>query len=216
MLGELIAHPVPLRLADVGAHPHSYGFPPGHPPMRTFLGVPVMIGGVPFGNLYLTEKAGGEQFTEADEQAIGLLAEFAGVAIDHARRYSRLRCSARGARRTVDALDATMQIARALGGETDLDLILGLVAKRGRALGGRPGAGDRARAGRGDGRGCRGGRVARRRGGPARRCAGQPRQRGAPGLGGRSGSRISPTGRGSSATASAGSAFRPTPDWWFR
>lgn len=45
VLGELIAHPVPLRLADVGAHPHSYGFPPGHPPMKTFLGVPVLIGG---------------------------------------------------------------------------------------------------------------------------------------------------------------------------
>jgi len=134
VLGELIAHPVPLRLADVGAHPHSYGFPPGHPPMRTFLGVPVVIGGVPFGNLYLTEKAGGEEFTEEDEQTVGLLAEFAGVAIDHARRYSGLEAQHAELKRTVDALDATMQIARALGGETDLDLILGLVAKRGRAL----------------------------------------------------------------------------------
>jgi signal transduction histidine kinase len=134
VLGELIAHPVPLRLADVGAHPHSYGFPPGHPPMRTFLGVPVMIGGVPFGNVYLTEKAGGGQFTEEDEETIVLLAEFAGVAIDHARRYSHLEAQHAELQRTVDALDATMQIARALGGETDLDLILGLVAKRGRAL----------------------------------------------------------------------------------
>ena len=134
MLGELIAYPVPLRLADVGAHPHSYGFPPGHPPMRTFLGVPVLIGGVPYGNLYLTEKAGDEEFTEEDEQTIMLLAEFAGVAIDHARRYSRLDAQHTELKRTVDALDATMQIARALGGETDLDLILGLVAKRGRAL----------------------------------------------------------------------------------
>ena len=90
VLGELIAHPVPLRLADVGAHPHSYGFPPGHPPMKTFLGVPVLIRGVPFGNLYLTEKVDGEEFTEQDEETIVLLAEFAGVAIDHARRYSRL------------------------------------------------------------------------------------------------------------------------------
>jgi signal transduction histidine kinase len=134
VLGELIAHPVSLRLADVGAHPHSYGFPPGHPPMKSFLGVPVLIGGVPFGNLYLTEKAGGEPFTEADEQTIVLLAEFAGVAIDHARRYSSLEARHADLQRTVDALDATMQIARALGGETDLDLILGLVAKRGRAL----------------------------------------------------------------------------------
>jgi signal transduction histidine kinase len=134
VLGELIADPVALRLEDVGAHPHSYGFPPGHPPMRTFLGVPVLVGGAPFGNLYLTEKAGGEPFTEEDEQTVGLLAEFAGVAIDHARRYSGLETQHAELRRTVDALDATIQIARALGGETDLDVILGLVAKRGRAL----------------------------------------------------------------------------------
>jgi two-component system, NarL family, sensor histidine kinase DevS len=134
VLGELIVHPVPLRLADVGAHAHSYGFPPEHPPMKTFLGVPVLISGVPFGNLYLTEKVGGGEFTEEDEQTIVLLAEFAGVAIDHARRYSRLDAQHAELKRTVDALDATMQIARALGGETDLDLILGLVAKRGRAL----------------------------------------------------------------------------------
>jgi signal transduction histidine kinase len=134
VLGELITHPVALRLADVDAHPHSYGFPPGHPPMRTFLGVPIRVGGVPFGNLYLTEKEGGGQFTEQDEETIGLLAEFAAVAIDHARRYSGLEAQHAELRRTVDALDATMQIARALGGETDLDAILGLVAKRGRAL----------------------------------------------------------------------------------
>lgn len=134
VLGELITHPVALRLADVDAHPHSYGFPPGHPPMRTFLGVPILVGSVPFGNLYLTEKEGGGQFTEQDEETIGLLAGFAGVAIDHARRYSGLEAQHAELRRTVDALDATMQIARALGGETDLDSILGLVAKRGRAL----------------------------------------------------------------------------------
>jgi GAF domain-containing protein len=66
VLGELIRDPVPLRLADVSAHPHSDGFPPGHPPMRTFLGVPVCMGGRLLGNLYLTEKAGGEQFTSDD------------------------------------------------------------------------------------------------------------------------------------------------------
>jgi signal transduction histidine kinase len=134
VLGELIAHPETLRLADVRAHPHSYGFPAGHPTMRTFLGVPILVRGVPFGNLYLTEKAGGAQFTEEDERTIGLLAQFAGVAIDHARRYSGLEAQHSELRRTVDALDATMQIARALGGETDLNSILELVAKRGRAL----------------------------------------------------------------------------------
>jgi two-component system, NarL family, sensor histidine kinase DevS len=134
VLGELIEHPVPLRLANVGAHPHSYGFPAEHPPMKTFLGVPVLVDGQPFGNLYLTEKVGGEEFTEQDEQTVGLLAQFAGVAIDHARRYSSLDARHSELKRTVEALDATLQIARALGGETDLDAILSMVAKRGRAL----------------------------------------------------------------------------------
>ena len=134
VLGELIQHPGTLLLDDVGAHPHSFGFPPEHPPMRTFLGVPVMIGDRPFGNLYLTEKTGGEPFSQEDAQLVELLAEFAGVAIDHARRYSRLDASHSELKRTVDALDATLQIARALGGQTDLQMILELVAKRGRAL----------------------------------------------------------------------------------
>ncbi len=134
VLGELIRNPVPLRLTDVGAHPHSYGFPPGHPPMRSFLGVPVIVDGEPFGNLYLTEKAGGQPFTADDEQALVLLADFAGVAIDHARRFAGVESQRSELQRTVDALDATVQIAQAVGGETDLDLVLELVAKRGRAL----------------------------------------------------------------------------------
>jgi signal transduction histidine kinase len=134
VLGELITDPVPLRLADVGSHPRSYGFPAGHPPMHSFLGVPLLVAGVPFGNLYLTEKQDGGPFTKDDEQAAVLLADFAGVAIDHARRYtgSEQRCGE--LQRTVTALDATIQIARALGGQTDLGAILQLVAKRGRAL----------------------------------------------------------------------------------
>jgi two-component system, NarL family, sensor histidine kinase DevS len=134
VLGELIENPVSLRLSDVGAHPHSYGFPSGHPQMKTFLGVSVFVGGRPFGNLYLTDKADGEQFDERDEENVELLAELAGVAIDHARRYSGLESHHSELRQTVETLEATIQIARALGGETDLQLILGLVAKRGRAL----------------------------------------------------------------------------------
>ena len=134
VLGELIEHPAPLRLADVGQHPRSYGLPHGHPPMRTFLGAPIVVEGVPFGNLYLTEKASGAGFSDADEEAIVILAEFAGVAIDHARRYAGAREDRDELARTVDALQATTQIARALGGETDLEVILELVAKRGRAL----------------------------------------------------------------------------------
>ncbi|HSO99224.1 MAG TPA: GAF domain-containing protein, partial [Solirubrobacteraceae bacterium] len=134
VLGQLITDPVTLRLEDVGAHPRSYGFPPGHPPMRTFLGVSVVVCGQPFANLYLSEKAGGEQFSEQDEQIVELLAGFAAAAIDHAQRYTGLDARHTELRRKVDALDATLQIARALGGETDLERILEMVAKRGRAL----------------------------------------------------------------------------------
>lgn len=134
VLGELIIDPCPLRLADVGEHPRSYGFPPAHPPMRTLLGVPVQVAGRPFGNLYLAEKAGAEEFSEADEEAVVRLADLAGIAIDHAQRYQAVESQRSELRRTVEALDATVQITRAVGGETDLKSILGLVAKRGRAL----------------------------------------------------------------------------------
>jgi signal transduction histidine kinase len=134
VLGELIDHPEPLRLADVGSHPHSYGFPPGHPRMTTFLGVPIEVAGEPYGNLYLTDKDGGAEFSEDDQEAVCRLGELAGIAIDHARRYTRSEDQRTELERTVEALDATIQIARALGGETDLEAMLELVAKRGRAL----------------------------------------------------------------------------------
>jgi signal transduction histidine kinase len=134
VLGALITDPTPLRLREVGGHPRSYGFPTGHPPMHSFLGVPILIGDTPFGNLYLTEKAGGAEFSDLDEEAVAVLAEFAGVAIDHARRYTGASERRDELERTVAALEATTQIARAVGGETDLDVILELVAKRGRAL----------------------------------------------------------------------------------
>lgn len=134
VLGVLIEEPVPLRLADVGEHPRSFGFPHGHPPMGSFLGVPILVDGEPFGNLYLTEKAGGERFSQEDEQAVVTLAEFAGVAIDHARRYTGTRERGDELARTVETLEATTQIARAIGGETDPEVVLDLVAKRGRAL----------------------------------------------------------------------------------
>jgi len=134
VLGELIRNPTPLRIDDVGSHPYSYGFPVGHPTMRTFLGVPIVIDDAPWGNLYLTEKRDGRPFDEDDEQAAMLLAQFASLAIDHARRYAHAEQQRGGLQRTVDALEATIQITRALGGETDLAAILELVAKRGRAL----------------------------------------------------------------------------------
>jgi signal transduction histidine kinase len=134
VLGALIEDPAPLRIADVGDHPRSYGFPHGHPPMHSFLGVPILVEGVPYGNLYLTEKIGAEEFSEDDEQSVAVLAEFAGMAIDHARKYTGTRDHRDRLQRTVDALEATTQIARAVGGETDPDVVLELVAKRGRAL----------------------------------------------------------------------------------
>lgn len=134
VLGVLIEEPVPLRLEDVEEHPRSYGFPPEHPPMKTFLGVPILIDGEPFGNLYLTEKAGGVEFSEADEQAVVILSEYAAVAIDHARRYAGASERRDELERTVATLQATTEIARALGGETDPEVVLKLVAKRGRAL----------------------------------------------------------------------------------
>ena len=134
VLGELINDPAALRLARVGQHARSWGFPAGHPPMDTFLGVPILVGGKPYGNLYLTEKAGGAEFTDADEEAVALLAEFAGVAIDHAGRFTGARERQDELERTVAALEATTQITLAVGGQTDLDSILELVAKRGRAL----------------------------------------------------------------------------------
>jgi signal transduction histidine kinase len=134
VLGELIRMPRPLRVADVGSHPYSYGFPVGHPPMSSFLGVPIVVGGETYGNLYLTEKPGAAEFSEADERSLVLLADFAGLAIDHAQRYSGSEAQRRQLQQTNQALDATIQIARALGGETDLQAILELVAKRGRVL----------------------------------------------------------------------------------
>ncbi len=134
VLGELIEHPTALRLDDISEHARSYGFPHGHPPMKSFLGVPILIDGTPFGNLYLTEKQHGEQFSEADEEAVTMLSELAGFAIDHARRYTGTREHRDELERTVAALHATTQIARAVGAETNLEVILELVAKRGRAL----------------------------------------------------------------------------------
>jgi signal transduction histidine kinase len=133
VLGLLIEQPRPLRLAEVGRHPRSYGFPPGHPPMTNFLGVPVMVRGRAWGNLYLTEK-GGSDFDEADEQSAMILAEWAAIAVENARLYRSVRNRGDEMERAVHRLEATTEIAHAVGGETDLDRILEVVVKRGRAL----------------------------------------------------------------------------------
>ena len=133
VLGVLISDPRPLRLADVGSHPQSYGFPALHPPMASFLGVPVRIRDSVYGNLYLTDKLTGE-FTEQDEAAVVVLSEWAGFAIENARLYRDATERRDELQRAVAAFEAALTVARAVGGETELDRILELIVKRGRAL----------------------------------------------------------------------------------
>src|SRR4051795_13374354 len=134
VLGLLITDPRPLRMSHVGAHPESYGFPPGHPPMDSFLGVPVRIRGEVYGNLYLTEKAGGRDFPDDDEHSIVILADWAAIAIDNARLYQNAEDRRQDLERAVRGLEVTTAIARAVGGETDIDRVLELIVKRARAL----------------------------------------------------------------------------------
>jgi signal transduction histidine kinase len=134
ILGELIRDPRPLRLARISDHPRSYGFPAGHPRMETFLGVPVMIRGQVYGNLYLSEKADGAEFTEEDERVLVVLAEWAAIAIDNARAHQHADRQRRDLERAMLGLQAIVALGREVEGETDLARVLELVTKRARAL----------------------------------------------------------------------------------
>lgn len=134
VLGVLIHDPRPLRLRSVGDHPQSYGFPAGHPAMRSFVGVPVRIGGEVFGNLYLTDKQGSEEFDEADEQTLVALADWAAIAIANARLHGGVRSQRDELARAVRVFETTEAIGRALAGETQLERVLELIVKRSRAL----------------------------------------------------------------------------------
>ncbi len=134
VLGVLIHDPQPLRLADVGRHPQSYGFPVGHPNMQAFLGVPIVVRGQAWGNLYLTEKEGGGEFTADDEEAAVVLALWAGTAIDNARLYEGSELRREQLERAVRSLEAARDVADAVSGAADLDGVLELIVKRGRAL----------------------------------------------------------------------------------
>jgi len=127
ILGVLIRDPRPLRLHDLHDDPRSVGFPPNHPTMQTFLGVPVLLRGVVYGNLYLTEKAADQDFDEADEVAVELLAGQAAVAIENARLYET-------ATRWGTQLESLNEVMNALVTEFDLDTLLELVAERLREL----------------------------------------------------------------------------------
>jgi len=133
VLGLLIEEPTPLRMPDVAAHARSYGFPLNHPPMSSFLGVPIVVQGQAWGNLYLCEKPE-SQFTTADEEAMVVLADWAAIAIANARLYENVRNRRDELERAVRALETTTEIAKAVGGEIELGRILELIAKRGRAL----------------------------------------------------------------------------------
>ena len=123
ILGVLIREAVPLRLHDLREDPRSVGFPPGHPEMRAFLGVPVALRGVAYGNLYLTEKNGGADFTEDDEAAVVLLAAQAAVAIENARLYE-------SATRWSRQLESMNEVTNVLITEFDLGKLLQLVVGR--------------------------------------------------------------------------------------
>ncbi|MGD0452243.1 MAG: GAF domain-containing protein [Solirubrobacteraceae bacterium] len=133
VLGVLIEQPQPLRLGDVSEHPSSYGFPAGHPVMRSFLGVPVVIHAQVWGNLYLTEKAGGE-FTQRDEEAAVILAQWAAIAIENARLYETSERRRETSEKASRALRVSRDVAVAVGGEVALERVLELIVKRARAL----------------------------------------------------------------------------------
>jgi signal transduction histidine kinase len=123
ILGVLIREAQTLRLSDIAEDPRSAGFPPNHPPMQTFLGVPVHLRGVAYGNLYLTEKQGGDTFTEEDEELTVLLAAQAAVAIENARLYESATAWSR-------QLESLNEIATAMASEIELPRLLSLIARR--------------------------------------------------------------------------------------
>ena len=123
ILGVLIREARPLRLRDIAEDPRSVGFPRNHPPMRSFLGVPIVLRGVAYGNLYLTEKAEGAEFSAADEELTQLLAAQAAVAIENARLYE-------SSTRWLRQLESLNEIGNALASEVELGPLLDLVARR--------------------------------------------------------------------------------------
>jgi signal transduction histidine kinase len=127
ILGVLISDAENLRLHSLSEHPKSVGFPPGHPPMHTFLGVPILLRGVAYGNLYLTEKNGGGDFTDEDEELVSLLAAQAAVAVENARLYE-------SATAWSQQLESLNEIGGALVAELELGPLLDLVATRLRGL----------------------------------------------------------------------------------
>jgi len=127
ILGVVMRETKPLRLHDIADDPRSVGLPPNHPPMHTFLGAPILLRGVAFGNLYLSEKRNGGDFTEDDEDLIRLLAAQAAVAIENARLYE-------SSTRWLRQLESLNEIGNALAAQLELEPLLAMVATRLREL----------------------------------------------------------------------------------
>lgn len=127
ILGVLIRDAQPLRLHEIADDPRSVGFPPNHPPMKSFLGVPIVLRGVAYGNLYLTEKRGAEDFTEEDSELAQLLAAQAAVSIENARLYEN-------STKWLRQFESLNEVGNALASELELEPLLGLVARRLREL----------------------------------------------------------------------------------
>ena len=134
ILGILVDRAEPLRLADLTQDPRSTGFPPGHPPMHSFLGAPVVSRGEVFGNLFLTEKDGGQPFGEEDEHALTLLAAQSGVAIANARLHEEVTARVANAQRSDDARVRIVRAARGLLGERDLQKVMMSLAEQAREI----------------------------------------------------------------------------------
>ncbi|MDH4159361.1 MAG: GAF domain-containing protein [Actinomycetota bacterium] len=129
ILGLLVEHPTPLRLEDLTQHPQASGFPPHHPQMHSFLGVPIRVRGEVFGNLYLTERRQGGRFSHEDEQVVVALAAAAGVAIENARLYQEAQMRASWLRASTDIVTAVLKGAAP-------DAVLDLVAASAREVAG--------------------------------------------------------------------------------
>ncbi|MFG2715608.1 GAF domain-containing protein [Streptomyces goshikiensis] len=129
ILGELIRHPEALRLSELSEHPASYGFPAHHPPMHSFLGVPIRVREDVFGNIYLTEKRGGTDFDEEDEAVLSTLAVAAGIAIENARLFEEVRLRERW-------LEASSDITSALLSDTPQDEVLEGMMERAKDIAG--------------------------------------------------------------------------------
>jgi signal transduction histidine kinase len=127
LLGVVIRSTTPVRVHEISEHPAAAGFPPGHPEMHTFLGVPILLRGRTYGDLYLADKEGGDDFTEEDEELTALLASQAAVAVENARLYE-------SSMRSLHQLESLHEIGNALAAQVDLEPLLAIVAERLRAL----------------------------------------------------------------------------------